>query len=353
MTLKIGHFLNWCDEGGTVGMILSLIQNSRHEHIYVTYGANERRIQQFKELGIELIQIGNEYMGAAIDVMVKEKVDVVHASSSGGPNPGVEIGLKAKKPIVETCQSPDLPAGSRFSTCHVVPVSHGITKYWHEKEYTSYSRVIYSCAEPVKQMDKAIAKTAMGLDPDHMVVGRLGRLESIKRPSDFVQAAYVLAQMQADCQFLLVGNGHDFPYIENAVAAFNSEHPHMKMVLPGNLFDEMKVAAFNAMDVLLYPTTMEGFGIVFTEAMSVGLPIVTYSDYVNLDVVGAGGVFAIDNLYTDVKAPYHSLARLTLDLLQNDRDRERIGKRGQQRYYEMFQPSRMAEQYDVLYEEIV
>lgn len=348
--IRICHFLNECSYGGTVDMIVSLITHSKYWHTYVTYHANDYRKDQFAKLGIELVELGNNFDLAV--AYMKEHANVVHASFSGGPEPGVGIGLASNKPTIETVQSPDLPQGSIHNSVHVIPVSQGITAYW--PDYLRYDRVIYSCAEPINRKSKEKAKSAFGLDPNKITIGRVGRLEGLKRSTDFLHTVDYLHRKGRNYQYLLVGDGNDRTGLAGMINEMRKVNPGFNVIMPGFLTGELKDYAYNAIDVFLYPTSMEGFGCVFAEAMSIGLPIVTYSDPVNVDIVGEAGLYTTDNLYFRSDAEtYQALALLTEELLQNKREYDKLSKWGHQRYDRYFTPQRMANEYDSLYEEIV
>lgn len=348
--LNIAHFLNYCNEGGTVQIVISLMQRSKHNHVYLTYRANARRRQEFNELGLELVEFGDENREGVLDYLKHSNVDILHAQFSGGPEPGVNIGLSAGLPVVETCQAPNLPQGSSHPTVYTVPVSAGIVDYWPRG--MRYARPIYSCTEPLPEMDTFEAKKHFGFDPNRFVVGRMGRLEGLKRPADFAAATAIIHHFREDVQFFLVGDGSDGMGIIELCRNIRRE-TDTQILTPGFLTGEEKELAYNAMDIFLYPTSMEGFGLVFAEAMSIGLPIVTYSDPVNIDVVGPAGVFVTDNLYTKVENPYHVLAWAVLDLLNNPREREKMSVRGRRRYEDRYRPELMVAEYDKLYEEII
>lgn len=343
----IGHFLNYLDRGGTPGMIISLMRRSVYSQVYVTFHASDERKKEFEELGLELVEVAD--VDEAVKFM-KQNVKVVHASNSGGPEPGVEIGVRSELPVIETCQSPSLPSGSMYEQVHVVPVSNGILRYWPDD--IRYDRVIYSCAERIPTMDKFEAKKTFGLDPNRKVVGRVGRLEGLKRPWDFVRTAVELHEADKELQYLLVGDGGDGDGVRGEVNLVKNTH-NFDIVMPGYLTGVDKEIAYNAIDIFLYPTSSEGFGISFAEAMSLGLPIVTYSDPVNVDIVGAAGVYAIDNLFYNVPYPWDALAYLTLDVLANAREYEKLSKFGMSTYNRRYTPQRMTEEYDNLYAELL
>jgi len=329
-------------------MILSLMRRSKHQHTYLTFEASQRRRDEFKYLNLELVEIGEDEQ-KAVD-FINQNADILHASFSGGPEPGMFFGCKANKPIVLSCQAPNIPltpGEAKDCHIHIIPVSRGILEYWPQ-DY-QYDRVIYSCAEPIPECDKQKAKAHFGFNPEKPVVGRVGRLEGMKRPEDFVFIArQIWNQVPGYVQFLLVGEGSDGDGIRYAV-----RREKIPVVMPGYLTGVDKILAYNAIDVFLYPTSVEGFGIVFAEAMSLGIPIVTYSDPVNVDVVGAAGVFGVDNLYTGIENPWFSMASLTLDLLRNQREWNKLHQNGLRRYKQRYTPERMVQEFDQLYEEII
>ena len=347
-SIRIVHFLNWCREGGTVGMIMSLMRRSKHQHTYLTFEASEQRRNEFNDLGLSLVEVGEN--GPAAIEFIKENADILHAAHSGGPEPGMQLGCDAGKPVVVTCQSPNVPVspGEISENCpfYVVPVSEGIADCWSND--FSIARVIYSCAEPIPKHSKEDSKRRFGLDPTRPVVGRVGRLEGMKRGEDFVHISQYIYAKRPDIQFLLVGDGSDGPGLRYAV-----RKSRVPVVMPGYLRGFDKELAYNAIDVFLYPTTVEGFGIVFAEAMSLGIPIVTYTDPVNVDVVRDAGVYGIDNLFViDIEHPWGSMASLTLDLLKNKREYDKLSRNGLRLYKQKYTPDRLTMEYDELYEEI-
>lgn len=341
-------FLNYCMDGGTVDMVISLMKRSRYKHVYLTYKASDRRKEQFQELGLDLIEIGENYDEAVR--FVKQNASIMLCSSSGGPEPGVSIGLEANVPIIEICQSPSLPGGSIHPSVHVIPVSKGILAYWPED--VRYDRVIYSCAEPIPSIDKKYCKQQFGLNPNKFVLGRVGRLEGLKRPQDFVNMTVELNRQFSDYEYFLVGDGADGDGVRGMVKNVKAIYG-IDIVMPGFLTGERKNQAYNAIDLFVYPSSMEGFGIAFAEAMSLGIPIVTYADPVNLDVVAEAGVFGVDNVFERLSDTYKSLVDLTIDLTLNKREYNKHVEWGKKRYNRFFTPERMAREYEQLYKDIL
>lgn len=349
MSLTICHFLNYAKPSGITELVFALATYSKHTHHYVTYTCDRDLALRFLDHDVQVHVLGDDQWAKAVKTICDLDADVVHAQNSGGPEPGVSIGIETTLPVVETCQSPSLPTGHMEKDVYVVPVSHGILRHWHET--VRAERVIYNCAfQPKTDLSKADCRLKFGLDPERPVVGRIGRLEGIKRPQDFAQAAMLIGQIRPEVQFLLVGDGADGLGLREYARVLGESG--IDIVMPGFLLGADKAAALHAMDLFLYPTTMEGFGVSFAEAMSIGLPIVTYSDPVNIDVVGPAGLYACDNEFTDVINKFYSLARLTMDLLDNPRECDKLSKYGRAIYADRYKPEIVAAQYDRLYEDI-
>jgi len=328
-------------------MIISLMRRSRYQHTYLTYRVSEQRSEEFRGYGLDLVEIGWEDRDRAIN-FIKKNADILHAAHSGGVEPGVLLGCLAGKPVIVTCQSPSravVPSEARECSLYTVTVSEGIVSYWGP-DFQPY-RVIYSCAEPVQRHDKQKAKEHFGLDRNRPVVGRVGRIEGAKRSEDFVRIAQVIVAKESEVQFLLVGDGSDGDRIRGMAGELG-----IPITMPGYLVGVNKELAYNAIDVFLYPTSAEGFGIVFAEAMSLGIPIVTYVDPVNVDVVRNAGVYGVDNLFVPVRDPWDAMAELTLNLLHNRREYDRLSAAGINLYNKKYTPDRMTQEYDHLYEEI-
>jgi glycosyltransferase involved in cell wall biosynthesis len=321
-----------------------MTRDKENDHTYVTFKADEFRKKEFADLGLNLVELGENK--EVVVQYFRDNADIVHCQNSGGPEPGPNMAVEAEKPFIVTCQSPSIPS-KLPPTGYNILVSAGIPYKWNVPD-VRYHKVIYSCAEPILKMNKSECKAYFGLDPNKLTIGRLGRLESIKRPYDFIQTVKELIPLGVDVNYVLFGNGSDHNNIRNEIQKYN-----LPIVMSDYIYGEDKNKAYNAIDIFLYPTTEEGFGIVFAEAMSIGLPIVTYSDPVTIDVVKHAGVYAIDNMFTTTETPYKSLGFLTKDLIQNDRERLTLSERSETLYNEMYRPERLVKEYQDLYKEII
>ncbi|MFQ5464799.1 MAG: glycosyltransferase family 4 protein [Thermodesulfobacteriota bacterium] len=112
------------------------------------------------------------------------------------------------------------------------------------------------------------------------------------------------------------------------------------------LTEDEKMSLIDCFDVFLYPTSNEAYGVVFLEAMSRKVPIITYDDSANREVVGAGGLFAPAG---DIKAMTSLLDRLVAD----EAERRSLGEAGHALFAGRNDPERVARKYEALFESVL
>jgi phosphatidylinositol alpha 1,6-mannosyltransferase len=100
-----------------------------------------------------------------------------------------------------------------------------------------------------------------------LCIGWVGRLTPEKNVRAFVELErQLLAAGATDFRMLLVGDGSEMGWLRRNLA------PGAE--LPGFLEGEALVAAFRSMDVFVFPSRTDTFGLVALEAMATGLPAV-------------------------------------------------------------------------------
>lgn len=126
-----------------------------------------------------------------------------------------------------------------------------------------------------------------GIGADEKVILGVARLDASERYKGYDRTIEALAQVRAACgpvRFLLVGNGDD----RARIAALSRDHGvEHAVTFAGFVRDEELAGHYRLADVFAMPSTGEGFGIVFLEAMACGTPVLGG----NLD----GSVDALDN----------------------------------------------------------
>jgi glycosyltransferase involved in cell wall biosynthesis len=153
---------------------------------------------------------------------------------------------------------------------------------------------IYGVARPVELIPLGIARPPAGIlsargdygiPGDALVMVTVGRLVPRKATSQLMS---VLAKAP-NTWLLVVGDGPDTGAIVEA-ARERGVSDRVRML--GQVSEREKFAALAAADVFASTSQHEGFGLVFLEAMSMGLPVICYdrggqTDFLSTPVTGA------------------------------------------------------------------
>ncbi len=140
--------------------------------------------------------------------------------------------------------------------------------------------------EQAKAVDLAALKASLSIPPASRCILFIGRLDPIKNPLHFVTLAEQLSQdseLQSDLplHFLCVGDGPLISQVTASVKAIQeklSTHPHAKPFHFHQLgFREDVSALLTLADLLVFPSSREGFGLGVLEAIALGVSCVAYA----------------------------------------------------------------------------
>ncbi len=119
--------------------------------------------------------------------------------------------------------------------------------------------------------DSAACRRRLGIPPDAFVVGHVGRLAPEKNLEFLSRACADFLADRPGARFLVVGAGPSESAIRKIFdAAGTGDRLHFAGVLDGRAL----VDALHAMDVFAFASKSETQGMVLTEAMAAGLPVV-------------------------------------------------------------------------------
>jgi len=114
-------------------------------------------------------------------------------------------------------------------------------------------------------------RRALGLRPDDVVVGSVGRLSPQKNPRDFIRAAELLSRGRDRARFIYVGDGPMRDEIEDAVRAHGLEERVRLLGIRDDVPDLLR-----AMDVFVLTSLWEGLPRVVLQALATGVPVIAY-----------------------------------------------------------------------------
>jgi len=190
--------------------------------------------------------------------------------------------------------------------------------------------------------DGSELRRLFGVGEDEFVVGWIGRMTGIKRVPDVLLAFRVLLDRGVKARLCLVGDGPDREEIE--------QRAHDLGVTRQTLFVgyQRDVAPYYAFfDALLLPSANEGTPVVAIESLAAGCPVVATRVGGVPDVVEDG----VDGTLVDVgdvDAIAHALERLA-----GEQDRGRLPRDRRDRTVERYRVSRLVDDVDALYRELL
>ena len=155
----------------------------------------------------------------------------------------------------------------------------------------------------------------------------VARLYPRKRVGDLLEAAALLRERIAGVQIRIVGDGPEGPHLR-------ALHQRLGLgdtvVFLGHVDRDTLALEYSRARCFCLPTVQEGFGIVFTEAMAAGLPVVACRAAAVPEVVRDGET----GLLVPPRTPA-ALAAALERLLDDDRMRKEMGMAGRARVEEL------------------
>ena len=189
--------------------------------------------------------------------------------------------------------------------------------------------------------DSTAARIALGLSPDTLVVGTVGRLDPVKGHATLVRA-FAAVVRRVPAVLVIVGDGPCRLELERLVVALGIAR-HVRLL--GERADVP--AVLDAVDLFVLPSFAEGLSNTLLEAMAMGLPVVVTRVGGNAELVedGANGTHV----------PRHdpeALAAAMATYLEDANLRAVHGKSSRLRAVERFSLERMVAAYTALYRDV-
>lgn len=124
--------------------------------------------------------------------------------------------------------------------------------------------------EPYRRGDRDRGRKVLGLGPEDLVVGHVGRLCPEKNLEFLARAAALFLRRNRTAHFLLVGEGSSRADLERVFHRWGVED---RLHCPGTLQGRALVDAYHAMDLFAFTSKSETQGLVLLEAMAGGTPV--------------------------------------------------------------------------------
>jgi len=156
---------------------------------------------------------------------------------------------------------------------HVFAPSESIASVLQQRQVTKPISVIPTGVELQKyrQGSGAGFRLMFGIPVNTFVVGHLGRLAAEKNLAYLAEAISLFLQTQKDAYCLMVGKG---PIESDVRTIFERAGVGERLVMVGILEEPILASAYQAMNVFSFASQSETQGMVITEAMAAGIPVI-------------------------------------------------------------------------------
>jgi len=226
-----------------------------------------------------------------------------------------------------------------------IAVSESVAKFSREIEGAPKSKVVtvhHGLDLPDHRSEREAARSELGVEPDAILIGMVGRLTHQKGFDLGLEAAGRLARELPAVRILVMGDGPLRDDLRRRIAALGLGERAQSL---GWRPDAARLMA--ALDILLVPSRWEGFGLVLLEAM-------TQEALVVATPVGAVGEIVTDGVTGWIAASASADALLErLRMAAADRERRlRMARSGREHVLAAFSPERMVEQTIAFYERL-
>jgi sugar transferase (PEP-CTERM/EpsH1 system associated) len=186
-------------------------------------------------------------------------------------------------------------------------------------------------------------RNKLGLSPDDIIIGSVGRLVEVKNYKSLVNAFIRLSESHSNVHLVIAGDGPERINLEEQVSNNNvSSRVHFL----GRRDDIPQI--MNLLDIFVLPSFSEGLSNTLLEAMSCGTPVVASDVGGNNEIIiegSTGFLYKSDNV-DDLFTILHSLSG------QKDKIR-RLSKQSREHILANYSLSSMVENYEATYMELL
>lgn len=199
-----------------------------------------------------------------------------------------------------------------------------------------------------REEDRRAVRAELGIRPEEKVIGIIGRLQIGKGYLEFLQMARRVKTARPDVRFLIVGEATHGETKEADVILRKIREWDLEDWVIRTGFRRDIPRVLSAMDLFVFPSHAEAFGLVLIEAMAVGLPIVSSNCDGVLDIVQHGE--------TGWLVPPKDVTQLTeavLALLDDEQKRKAFGEAARRRTESHFDIEWMVDRVEDVYERLV
>ena len=152
-------------------------------------------------------------------------------------------------------------------------VAANLDRRWLAKVLNKHSRCIYNAIDLQRFSPSAVhdrkERDDLGIPPDAIVIGSVGRLVEGKGYDTLLKAAAIVLKVFPEAFFLLVGNGN---LLSHLIELANQLEIAERVMFTGPRFDVEDI--FTYIDLFVLPSLWEGLPTVILESIASGVPVI-------------------------------------------------------------------------------
>ncbi len=207
------------------------------------------------------------------DHIARLKPDLVHAGPPGGRDMAYITEAARLVPVTQTVMCPR-PVGNYDDVAGSVVISQFVHSIQPRKENVIYIDLPFD----FDGYEVRYGREHFGLPADKLLIGSIGNPRA--ENADFLKIA---RRYKDPGVHFVIKTDKKYRYLlgRNRVTVINRY-----------LTEDEKMSLMDCLDIFMYPTSNEAYGLVFVEALSRKVPVITYDDSANREVVDGGGLLA-------------------------------------------------------------
>lgn len=288
-------------------------------------------------------------------VIVRERIDVMHVNQSDNTEAIVTGLVLGRKIVIHVHGTGHAGLSYRWimrAIPHVVAISEYIKRDLIENRVPE-SRISVvpnpTIIRPPSKQALERVKATYGIVPGQKIFGIFGRLVRWKGHAQFIHAAQIVLAKEPTARAFIVGDvsDGDKEFLHELKAMVQRSGIQNKVTFTGYVREVDRM--YSVMDLVVHASIEpEPFGLVITEAMAHGIPVVAST----LGATGEIITHGYDGLLVDPRQP-EELASAILRLLRDDTLRETMGARAMETVQHKYNGDVYAERMGEVYRTVV
>lgn len=194
------------------------------------------------------------------------------------------------------------------------------------KIYNGVNQASLNCT-----ISKKDSRKQLGLPPEKILIGTVGRLHAQKGHFYLIEAAETVVKKYPESHFVLIGDGELRTKLISQIQQKQMENSFSVL----GYRDDIPLI-LQSLDLFVLPSLAEGFPFAILEAMAAGLPVVATDVGGVREIISPGETGMIV-----LPANSHELAGVICALLQNEKQMKMLGQQAKQKVFNHFNLKKM------------